>query len=64
MTSLDFRLKKNKEKKKNVLEEIKPNDLMSKKHKKVCRALNWFEHFLIFVSAVSSFSVSVSALLQ
>ena len=26
---------------------------MSEKHKKVCRALNYFEHFLVFVSAVS-----------
>ena len=33
---------------------------MSEKHKKVCRALNYFEHFLIFISAVSG-CVSVSA---
>ena len=33
---------------------------MSEKHKKVRRALNYFEHFLIFVSAVSGF-VSKSA---
>ena len=26
---------------------------MSEKHKKVCRALNCFEHFLAFASAVS-----------
>ena len=26
---------------------------MNEKHKKVCRALNYFEHFLVFVSAVS-----------
>ena len=30
---------------------------MSEKHKKVCRPLNYSEHFLVFVSAVS---VSVS----
>ena len=28
------------------------NELMSKKTWKVCRALNYFEHFLIFISAV------------
>ena len=42
------------------LEEIKNNDLMSEKHKKVCRALNYFEHFLVLISAVSG-CVSVSA---
>ena len=26
---------------------------MSKKHKKVCRPLNYFEHSLVFVSAVT-----------
>ena len=29
---------------------------MSKKHKKTCRNLNYFRHFLIFVSAVSGFA--------
>ena len=29
---------------------------MSEKHKKVCRALNYFEHFLIFFSASSGCS--------
>ena len=33
---------------------------MSEKHKKVCKTLNCFEHFLIFVSAVSG-CVSFSA---
>ena len=36
-----------------LLEEIKHNELISEKHKKVCRALNYFEHFLLFVPAVS-----------
>ena len=26
---------------------------MCEKHKEMCRALNYFEHFLVFVSAVS-----------
>ena len=33
---------------------------MSEKHRKVCRGSNYFEHFLIFISAVSG-SVSISA---
>ena len=33
---------------------------MSKKHEKVCRALNYFELCLIFISAVSG-CVSISA---
>ena len=41
-------------------EEVKHNDTMSEKPKKVCRALNYFEHFLVFVSYVSV-CVSISA---
>ena len=37
-----------------LLEETKHYDLMSGKHKKVCKALNYFEHFLVFVSAVGN----------
>ena len=33
--------------------ECLPPTQTRKKHKKVCRALNYFEHFLFFVSAVS-----------
>ena len=32
---------------------------MSEKHPKICRALNKFEHFLVFVSAVNG-CVSIS----
>ena len=31
----------------------KYNDLMSEKHKKVCGTLNYFEHFLVVLSAVT-----------
>ena len=41
-------------------DEVKHNDTMSEKPKKVCRALNYFEHFLVFVSYVSV-CVSISA---
>ena len=33
---------------------------MSEKHKKVCKALNYFQHFLVFISAVGG-CVSISA---
>ena len=49
---LDFRLKKH-EKRNYLSEEIKHNDLMSEKHKKLCRALNYFKHFLVVFSVVS-----------
>ena len=39
---------------------MRHNHLMSEKHKKVCRMLNHFENFLMFISAVSG-CVSISA---
>ena len=35
-------------------------EIMSEKHKKLCRALNYFKHFLFLVSAVSD-CVSIPA---
>ena len=40
MVSVDFKLKKIDEKRNYILEEIKHNDLMSRKHRNMCRALN------------------------
>ena len=67
MTSLIFRLKKNIDETRNyLLDEIKHNDLMSEKHKKVCRDFNYLEHFFLFISivtkclSVSSFASLVS----
>ena len=57
---VEFRLKKIDETINHHLEEIKHNDLMSKKHKKTCRTLNYFEHSLLFTSAVTG-CVSISA---
>ena len=57
--SFDFRLKTD-ETGNYLLEEIKLNDLMCEKHEKV---LNYFKHFLVFVSAVSE-CVSISIMLQ
>ena len=39
-TTLNFKLRKNYEKVHYFVEEIKGNDLMSKKHKKVCTSVN------------------------
>ena len=51
--TFDFKLKKIDETRNYLLEGIKDSELMTTKHKKVYRALNYFEHFLVFVSAVS-----------
>ena len=59
--SCDFRLKKKDKTKTHVLEELKQNELMTEKHKKLCKASNYFRHFLIFISAICG-CVSVSAL--
>ena len=42
------------------IKEVNQNELMSKKHKKVCRVSNYIEHLLILVSTVTR-CVSVSA---
>ena len=43
-----------------LIEEINRNELMSKKHKKVCTTLNYIEHFLILGSTITG-CVSISA---
>ena len=48
-----FRLKEIDETRNYLLEEINQNCLMSEKHKQVSTSLNDFEHFLVFISAVS-----------
>ena len=46
--SQEFRLKNTDETRNCFLEEIEQNELMSRKHKKVCATLNHIEHFLLF----------------
>ena len=48
----EFTLKTIDETRNYFLEEIKQNELMSKKHKKVCTTLNYIEHFLILASII------------
>ena len=36
-----------------LIKEINQNELMSKKHKKVCRVLNHIEHLLIIISTIT-----------
>ena len=63
--SQNFRLKnidysKNTKNTTNYLnEEINRDELMSKKHKKVCTALNYIEHFLILSSTITG-CISIS----
>ena len=48
--SQEFRLKTIPEIRNYVFKEINQNELMSKKHKKVCRVLNYIDHLLIVIS--------------
>ena len=62
--SQELRLKNINETRNYFLEEIKQNDLTSKKHKKVCTTLNYIEHFLVLTSTITRFiSISVFAFL-
>ena len=49
----EFRLKNIDETINYFLEEIKQNELISRKHKKVYTALNYIEHFLILASTIT-----------
>ena len=58
--SQEFRLKNIDETRNYLIEEINRNELMSKKHKKVCTTLNYIEHFLILASTITG-CISISA---
>ena len=60
MSNFEFRLRKIDETRNYLLDEIKHNDLMSKKYKKTCKYLNYVEHLFILVSTVTG-RVSISA---
>ena len=58
--SQEFRLKNIDEARNYLIEEINRNELMGKKHKKVCTTLNYIEHFLILASTITE-CISISA---
>ena len=58
--SQEFRLKSIDQTRNCFIQEINQNELMSKKHKKVCRVLNYSEHLLVLISTVSE-GVYISA---
>ena len=58
--SQQFRLKNIDETRNHLLEEIRQNELMSTKNKKVSTTLNYIEHFLILASTITGY-ISVSA---
>ena len=58
--SQEFRLKNKDETRNYFLEEIEQNDLMRRKHKKICTTLNYIEHFLILPSTITG-CISISA---
>ena len=60
MKSQEFRLKNKDETRNYFIEKVKENELMSKKHKKVCASLNYIKHFLILASAITGY-MSISA---
>ena len=57
--SQEFRLKSIDETR-SYLTDINQNELMSKKHRKVCTTLNYIEHFLILGSTITGY-VTISS---
>ena len=53
--SQEFRLKNIDETRNYFLKEIEQNELMNKKHKKVCTALNYIEHFFVLASTITGY---------
>ena len=58
--SQEFRLKNINETRNYLTEEINRNEMMIKKHKKICTTLNYIERFLILASTNTGY-VSISA---
>ena len=51
--SKEFRLKNIGETRNSFLEEIKQNEFLSKKDKRVCATVNYIEHFLVLASVIT-----------
>ena len=62
--SREFSLRSIDERRNLFTEEIKQNELISKKHKKLCKILNYIEHFILNILAFTvTGCVSISAFL-
>ena len=57
--SQEFRLRKIDDWRNYLIEEMNQNELMSKKHEKFCRALNYMDNSLLAISAITE-CVSIS----
>ena len=57
--SQEFRLKNIDETRNYLLEEIKQNELMSRKHKGLCITLNYIKNFFILASTITG-CISIS----
>ena len=57
--SQEFRFKNIEETRNYFIKEMDNNELITKKHKKVCTTLNYIEHFLILASVITG-CVSIS----
>ena len=55
--SQEFRLKEIDKKRNYFIGEMKQNELIRKKHKKVCKILNFNEHLLTFTEHLLKFQV-------
>ena len=51
----EYRLKRINEIRNYLIEEINQNKLMSKKHKKICRVLNYIDHLSYFFRLLDVF---------
>ena len=58
--NIKFRLKNIDKIRNYFIEEINQNEMISKKHRRVCKAVNYIEHLLILASVVTG-CVSISA---
>ena len=56
----EFRFKNINETRKNFLEEIKQDELMSKNHKEVCTTLHYIKHVLILSSSTTGCRITKS----
>ena len=59
-TTQEFRLKNIDETRNYFVKEIEQNELMSRKQKKICKTLNYIEHFLILASTITG-CISISS---